>query len=350
MKNKALLASASSVAIAAVGASEATAQMMDGLGGYKLAVQGGGTVLNNPFYDKTEGIFSGAAESYEEKAGVNDHIGGMGSIALSRQISQGSLGLSSAALAGDLDARIALGFGAASNQDDKTENIFSGGGSGSLVNTSDVRYLTADLEIGNTVRRGTTDVRMFAGVRALDWNSELNKAGAASGGGSGLLYDITEESSFRGIGPRAGVGFYSHEIFPGMPNIGLSGHVGAAALFGEREDGLSGDFATDKGGSGFSGGSGSTSDSNDERVVAVDAQVAMSYYFNPNSAISVGVEMQQFWNVDTSSDSDRTTFADAFLDDFEGDLGDVVDGGESFFGDQGPRIIRGVFLGFKTAY
>jgi len=294
-----MMTSASTVALIAGGAQHALAQ--DGVfpAGYTLNVQGAYGGLNNPYADK----FSGAPSEIEDKFGDADADAGLiGSLSLSRQIAPGR--------------DILLGLTIGANPDNDIVTTDSGGSPGeveSFTRSNDLSFVALDLEVGHTVSSPAgVDLRLFYGARALSSKAELDKTGEFESGGVVVAEDSQKiESEYLGIGPRIGVGFST----PVSGQLGISGEVGFAHLFGDRKDTVS-----------FSSGGPSESSGFSERenVTSLDAQVGVDYFFSPTSKISAGYQFQQLWNIDSFSDGDSR--------------------------DSEPRMIHGAFVGFTTTF
>ena len=306
MKNKLMMTSASSVALIAGAAHQGLAQDALLPSGYTLNIQGAYGRLNNPYVDKYEG----APSEFQEKIGdANSDNGYIGSVSLGRQ------------LAPNQDMAFALTVGG-SVDNDITRTEEGSGYTETSVRSNDLSFAALDIELGRTIPMQAADGRLFYGARALYSNSEQEKLGRYESNGN---YDEVTEgvtSEYVGLGPRVGVGFATKPV---VGQIGFSGELGAAILVGERTDTYTSKYSYGGSGSSYSS-SYSSGFSEKTNVASLDAQLGMDYYVSPTSKISVGYQLQQLWNVDTTSDED----------DFE----DIAS----------PRIIHGAFVGFTTTF
>lgn len=191
-------------------------------------------------------------------------------------------------------------------------------------------YLSADLEVGYTpVLSDTFNVRLFAGIRALSFESSF--AGSAGGSGyhsghyssysydgigssyygyhagfSSYYFSGTRKVKFDGIGPR--IGAQGSTRFEGT-DFGLSGSVATSVLFGKKTVSSSGYFSAYSWESGYdsnsgpfyssysSAGSGSTSDSTNTTVLDVQASLGVDYYLNDNTALTVGYQAEKLFEI-----------------------------------------------------
>lgn len=281
--------------------------------GYSLSVQGGYGIANNALYDKVEASDSGGPISDElsDKIGDEDSFRQItGSASLSRELAPGR------------DMRFGFRGGLTVDDEVSTTETFEDE-SITFGTRSNFSYAALDFDLGYTLPASGIDLRGFIGARALTSNSELEKFGEFDSGGP-VVNEFSQAtiSEFTGIGPRAGVGFSTPATPLGTAgDFSLSGELAASYLFGERKD------------IGESNSGGETeeffSETNDLEVTTLEAQIGVNYHISPNSKLSVGYELQQFWNVDGFSDSDDET---GFGDDAE------------------PRLIHGVFIGFSTTF
>lgn len=309
MRANKLMGSVSTVAVAVAGAHQASAEAHSVLSGYTLNVQGGAGAVGGVWNDKFE------SSGGPDKTGAEENINAyMGSLTLSRQTSPTK------------DMAFGLSFGISDDDAFSFTSSFSGSGSGSasFIGGEGLSFTALDFEMGNSIPAGAADMRWFYGVRALaskatvSGDLEVDKAGS---GGSGSA-EFEEKSEYLGIGPRVGVGFSTQPV-PGsqLGQFGLSGEIGAALLFGSREDTFTSSFSSGGPTSSFS-----SSFSERKNVTSLDAQVGVDYYLSDNATISVGYQLQQFWNIDFASDEDND-------DDYAG-----------------PRLIQGVYVGFTTQF
>lgn len=234
----------------------------------------------------------------------------MGSMSLSRQT------------APNKDMAFGLSFGVSQDDAFSFSSSFSGSGSATFTGGEGLSYAALDFEMGTTVPTGVADMRWFYGARALASKSTISQGVDIDKAGSGGNLEIEATSEFLGVGPRVGIGFATQPV-PGsqMGQFGLSGEIGAAVLFGSRKDTVSSSYSSGGASSSFS-----SSSSERKNVTSLDAQVGVDYYLSDNATISVGYQLQQFWNVDLMSDEDNS--------------GD----------DAGPRLVQGVFIGFTTQF
>lgn len=170
---------------------------------------------------------------------------------------------------------------------------FSGGsssGSGSFTgsNATDMSYLVGDLEFGHNIRPSDRfDLRLFAGLRAVNSDHSLDKLGSASSGGSGISFDGRIKTEFLGIGPRAGFDFSSRI---GDGGFGISGMAAAAILFGELEQNMSVSFTS--GGSSFGS---SFSESENEAIFNLEAALGADFHVTDNSVLTIGYR-GEYWD------------------------------------------------------
>ena len=302
-----LMGSVSTVAIVVAGAQQASAEAHSALSGYTLNVQGGIGAVDNIWDDKL-GSGSGL-----DKVGYEDTLPAyMGALTLSRET------------APNKDMAFGLSFGLSPQADSfRFSSGFSGSGSGSGIATvageQNLSYAALDFEMGTTVPMGTADMRWFYGARALASKSTLSFGVDKTGSGSSGSGEFEAESVFVGVGPRVGVGFATQPA-PGS-QFGFSGELGAAVLFGSRKDTFTSSYSSGGASSSFSSGS-----SEQKNVTSLDAQIGVDYYLSDNATISVGYQLQQFWNIDVASDEDNGS-----------------DSNET-------RLVHGVFVGFTTQF
>ena len=167
---------------------------------------------------------------------------------------------------------------------------FSGGtgGSGFATESTDLSYLTGDLELGYKVKSSENfDLRLFAGLRALDSNSSEDKFGTASSGGPSLSANIKLDSEFLGIGPRAGFDFSTRL---GDSMMGLSGMAAGSVMFGRLTQDASA-FGT-SGGSSFSFNGG---DSSNETVYNLEAALGADFHITDSSVLTIGYR-GEYWD------------------------------------------------------
>ena len=318
MRNFSLATSASTIAIIAGSGSAWAEAHGSSLTGYTLSLEGGVGTIDNPWVDK---LSSGGVvgEDYEDKFGDSSHTSFMGSVSLSRErapMKDVSVGLT---FGGSLDTE-------ADFRQYFIENTFFG--VFSTEASQDFSFAALDVELGQTIPLAAANVRYHYGLRGLSTSTSLDKTGELRGTGIGSGSSESSfsagqslESTFLGIGPRAGIGFSTTPASaPALGNFGVSGNLGASVLFGNREDtftvSISDSLSLD---SGFSE---TVSDS--KTVFGLDAQIAVDYNLSPTSKLSAGYQLQQFWNVDVVSDEDTD--------------------------DREPRLIQGVFVGFTTTF
>lgn len=301
MNNKLMMTSVSTVALVAGGAQQGLAQDGAFPAGYMLNVQGAYGTLNNPYADK----ISGGPSEIEEKFGDSSSDAGyIGSVSLARQIAPGR------------DMSLGLTIGGNPDNDIVVTDEDGSGFVGTFVRSNDLSFAALDFEMGHTKSMPGADVRFFYGARGLSTNAETEKLGEVTSGGIlDEAYSQRVESEFAGVGPRVGMGYTTK--LPGQ--FGLSGEVGLAWLFGDREDTSTETFDNGGGASSFSSGF-----SERQNVTSLDAQVGVDYYVSPTAKISAGYQLQQLWNIDAPSDTDSR--------------------------DSDQRIIHGAFVGFTTTF
>ncbi|MEY4697441.1 MAG: hypothetical protein RIT14_1869 [Pseudomonadota bacterium] len=309
MKTKMMMTSVSAVALASAAAGAAIAQEA-------AAPEGGKYTLS------FEGTFGRLDEAPADKwgsAGPGDKFGAQslfyaGAMSLSRDLGE------------NRDVRFGLVFGGTPSNVESFSSGFSVGGSGYNYTsslTNDLSFGAMDVEVGMTRAVGAGDLRLFGGLRGLASRSssdlDADKTGTGGNVGDFLNADFDVASSFVGVGPRAGVGFSTG---PKMSGFGLSAEVGAAAIFGQRNDEVNIFIDTNSGGP--SGGVLSQSVTESQTVMNVDSKVSVDYYFSESAKVSLGYQARQFWNVDAFSTDENP--------------------------DSNQRLSDGVFLGFATKF
>ncbi|MEL7179825.1 MAG: Lpg1974 family pore-forming outer membrane protein [Pseudomonadota bacterium] len=298
MNNKIMMTSASAVALIAGGAQQAAAQDGAFPDGYTLNVQGAYGVLNNAYDDKLTG--TNPPSEFEDKVGDETADRAIvGSVSLARQTAPGR----------DMTFGLTIG----SNPDnDITSSEDFGEGIDTLTRSNDFSFAALDFEMGRTVSAEGIDLRLFYGARAVASDSSLDKVGSSNSGGEVDEFDQESGSNYLGVGPRIGAG-----VSTGLSEqFGVSGEVGLAVLRGTRDD--EGQFDV----VGSDGDSDSASAL--QTVTSLDAQIGLDYAVSPTSKISVGYQLQQFWNIDGASDEDTANSE--------------------------PRLIHGAFVGFTTTF
>ena len=168
------------------------------------------------------------------------------------------------------------------------------GGSGSSFfgsQTSDLSYLTGDLELGYNVKPSDNfDLRLFAGLRALNSKSSEDKFGATSSGGTLSSADFKVDSEFLGIGPRAGFDFSTQM---GDSILGFSGMAAGSILFGKLDQDAALSFSR----TGSSGGSFSIhgGDSSNQTVYNLEAALGADFHITDSSVLTIGYR-GEYWD------------------------------------------------------
>ncbi|PJI93057.1 hypothetical protein BC777_1925 [Yoonia maricola] len=301
MKNTWMMTSASAAALIAGGAQQGLAQDGAFPDGYTLNVQGAYGVLNNAYDDKLTG--TNPPSDIEDKVGDETADRAIiGSVSLARQTAPGR------------DMTFGLTIGTNPDNDIATTDDF-GLGVDTFTRSNDFSFAALDFEMGRTVSAEGIDLRLFYGARAVASDSSLDKVGSSESGGEVDEFDQESASNYLGIGPRVGAG-----VSTGLSEqFGISGEIGLAVLRGTRDD--EGQFETF-----FFGGGGDIEDESSalQTVTSLDAQIGVDYFMSPSSKISVGYQLQQFWNIDGASDEDTPNSE--------------------------PRLIHGAFVGFTTTF
>lgn len=286
---KILTAGVSSLALFAAIAGPAKAEGMDN--GYTIELEGRvlfGLPLNFTDYDDE-------ASSSEDLG-----LGGQGSIRVIH----------------DLGDRLDIAFGAsAAFIQDHEHNAsyfptglpgsFFGAGSGGTSDvSSDVNFQTLDAELGHTVKtQPATELRLFGGLRALHFSDDTDVA--LSDEGSGVpdtlstrnLTDIEIDSSFFGVGPRAGLEI-SHIL--GQSAFGLSGGFSVAVLAGlmdvetSASSAIISTQAANPVPADFNPGSGESSFG---VVLNVEGNIGLDISVSDTSAVTLGYQAEYFQNV-----------------------------------------------------
>ncbi|GEM_PF-6994760 len=314
MRAQTLMRSVSSVALIVAGGQQAYADGDSVPSGYTLDVKGGIGGTNSVWNDKFES--SGAPD----KLGTDDNaLTFMGSFSLARQT------------APHKDMTFGLSFGTADHDAFSISSISSGFGSSfaTLTGSESFTFAALDYERGTTSRSGATDLRWFYGARALSTKSSLSIGAVeedkfGSGSGQSFTQKVTDTytqkltDTYVGIGPRVGAEFSTR---PSGSQFGVSGDVAAAFLLGSRKTTFTSSYS-----SGGSSSSYSSSYSEKQNAMSLDARIGVDYYLTDTATVSAGFQMQQFWNVDNLSDTDNDS--------------DFV----------GPRLVKGVYVGFSTQF
>ena len=168
----------------------------------------------------------------------------------------------------------------------------SGGSGGSFFGsqTTDLSYLTGDLELGYNVKPSDNfDLRLFAGLRALNSKSSEDKFGAASSGGP-LLGSVDQkvDSEFLGIGPRAGLDFSTRM---GDSILGLSGMAAGSILFGKLDQ----DVAVDVSSIGLGSFSIHDGNSSNQTVYNLEAALGADFHITDSSVLTIGYR-GEYWD------------------------------------------------------
>ena len=262
----------------------------------------GGALFADPAVDKL-GSFSGSGFTVDADS-PDTSLGYRGAAAFGQQLGSG------------WDWRVGVAY---SNflKDRSSLLIISSGGSGSGLSGStaaDLSYLTGDLELGLNIDPGSAfDLRLFAGLRALNSKDSLDKFGIEASGGyvaSGVTSDHRE---FLGIGPRAGFDF-STRMGDGM--LGLSGMAAGSVIFGRLDqeenvlvaviDGASGGAIT------FT-----DSDTGSETLYNLEAALGLDLHVTERSTLTIGYR-GEYW--DNIRGEDKTGADDPDDFNYDGDL------------------------------
>lgn len=182
----------------------------------------------------------------------------------------------------------------------------SGSGTGTFGQSSDLSFLTGDLEFGyNTHPGDNVDLRLFVGLRALNSHSSEDKFGAVSTGSGLGSEDVQLDTEFLGIGPRAGFDFSTRM---GDGPIGISGMAAGSVLFGRIDQEASVQAS-------FSGSSFSFRDGEDEgeTVFNIEAALGADFHITDSSVLTIGYRAE-YW------DNMRGEDKSGSFDEFDGDV------------------------------
>lgn len=280
-----LMGSVSIVAMAASAAAHAQDTTVPE--GYSVSIEGG--VLfgpNTAAEDKLGSGFSGGVVD------IGDNIGYRAAVSIGKQIDP----------FWDLRATAALNHQLVATS---TESAFfsSGSGSGSSGFFGELKnsfnYETLDFEAGYRPELDANlNVRLFGGVRGLHYKESMDKLGVqfgTDGSGSSFSVSATTESTleFIGAGPRVGVEASSRL---GDSMFGISGMVGAAAMYGVERSNFNGSIDSSPSG----GPSGPIPPSSDEEwkwVYSLEAALGVDVYLSEQAKLTVGVRAEQIGNV-----------------------------------------------------
>lgn len=302
---KILVAGVSSIAVVGTFAGPANAEGLEN--GYTLEIEAGllfGLPLEATGYDD------------EVSSSEDSGFGGQGGIRILR----------------DLGNRMDFAFGvsAAFIQDHEQAadyfptglpgSRFGAGSGGSSEISSDVNFQTLDAELGHTVNtQPATELRLFGGLRALHFSDETEVT--LDDAGTGLVLGVPADtrsltnanidSSFTGVGPRAGLEI-SHML--GQSAFGLSGGFSVAVLAGLKDVDTAvssvdvstqtaipvpADFSPGSGGSSF------------EVVLNVEGDIGLDIAMSASSSMTLGYKAEYFQNVRYDSelfDSDSADY------------------------------------------
>ena len=376
MSNKAvLLRSVSTLATAAastvLGAHGAQAQVVPaGTNGYYYSVTGGFALSKSEAFltglvDKV-GYQSGAgyssfsnASSYgwsswtasgsSYASGFEDYKGIFGSVSFGKQVApnwdiRGTLSVTTLSSSG---SGYAYGRGSGSGYYNSSLGgtgyyesgyEYSSYGGGDAIGDMKIGITAADFEVGYTPSLGNNfNVRLFAGLRALKFETRFEGTASGSSNFSGSSYwstgpsgpsgssyvssynyfhlDGVYKTTFTGIGPRIGV--QGSTRFEGT-NFGLSGSLATSVLFGKQTVTRSGYYSSYYEYSGSSSTSGAFSDSGssftyssssytqNKTVLDIEASVSGDYYLNDSTVLSIGVRGEKLMDVNGGSSNSVT--------------------------------------------
>jgi Legionella pneumophila major outer membrane protein precursor len=280
--------SGSVLAMTAAGALPAVAQ--DTGHGFTLDVKAGYGITSPFLVDKIGKDDS--TEEFIDKVGLDDDIGFTGSARIKGTINP------------VWDYSFALSGNLLSDTNDKTGDT----GSDSFRSEIEDRFdtLAFDADVGWNTTMGATPLRVFGGIRAFR-SSGSTSFDIRSGGD---WIDIDKMGDFSGYGPR--IGMETGNRFSGS-NFGWNAALSGSALFGTVESSLEVDSS--------GGPSGSEDESEDETVYNIDASLGVDWYLNNGSKVTVGYQLQKFWNV----------YDERFVDDND-------------------KLIHGAYLGYTTSF
>jgi Legionella pneumophila major outer membrane protein precursor len=175
--------------------------------------------------------------------------------------------------------------------------------SASVTERDRFRLYTADFDFGRSFTAGVFQVRAFAGLRGAvvneGYDSSIRTAETDKVGFLTTVTTVTDttsfgRASFYGVGPRAGVEFFTGSVF------GLVGNLSGAVLGGQRDVSVATtSVSTIDGGSPFSA---FTRLTNNEFswVANVTGSLGAAWQFAPNGQLVIGYKVDQWWNVRSS--------------------------------------------------
>ena len=276
MHYKALLMS--SVSIIAVGALSTHAAQAQGPvssdNGYTVSVEGAMLMGPGGSFDKT-GSSVGVIN-------LGNELGYDGAISIGKQI--------------DPAWDVRVGGGIMNLLHNSASEFVSGSNYGYAT---DFSSQTVDLEAGYAPHLdGNLRVRLSGGVRALHFMDSVDKSGFSPGSPPSSA-DIRLTNEFLGLGPR--VGLDASTRF-GDSNIGISGMVAGAAIFGQ--DRSEATASVTSGGSPFYV---TQSGADNHTVYDLEAALGLDYFIGDTAKVTLGYKVEQLWNVRGSLNSSSPT-------------------------------------------
>ena len=140
------------------------------------------------------------------------------------------------------------------------------------------RHWSADFMVGRDIGLGGHPGQVKIGLRIADLRATTNVNSAVFESFGPLLFSsaFTQRSKFWGFGPRAAI--EGSVLLQGPWSVDYG--AGVAVLHGNRELGVGGIFSSSSG-----------------WVPNVDASIALSYLVTPLFKVSVGYQIDAYWNV-----------------------------------------------------
>lgn len=285
-------------AAASIGSNSALADQMVAAEPQWYLSLDGGAIFTDPAIDKLGSISDEPGLTITDQDDMGTSIGFRGAAAFGQNFNE------------NWDWRVGVAFSNFMKNRGSVSFTSGGGGSGSgfgtLGETSDLRFLTGDLELGYNVHPSdNVDLRLFAGLRALSSHSSEDKFGTFSSGGPPLSEEFRMDTEFLGIGPRAGFDFSTRM---GDGPFGISGMAAGSILFGRIDQEAT--IRASMGGSSFAFTGG---DDQSETVYNIEAALGADVHITDNSVLTIGYRAE-YW--DNMRGEDKSGSGD----EFDGDV------------------------------
>ena len=147
-------------------------------------------------------------------------------------------------------------------------------------------HWSADFMVGRDIGLGGQPGQVKIGVRIADLRAATKVVSSAFESFGSLTFSsaFTQRSRFFGVGPRAAI--EGSVLLQGPWSIDYG--AGVAVLYGNRKLDVNGTFG---------GGPFNDTSSSSSWVPNVDASIALSYLVTPQFKVSVGYQLDAYWNV-----------------------------------------------------